>query len=564
MGIKSTSKAIMSEAGVPIIKGYHGSDQSLAKLKHEAEQIGFPVMIKAVRGGGGKGMRIAFSASEFESQLESAKREALKSFGDEAMLLEKFVQEPRHVEVQIFGDHHGNYVHLFERDCSVQRRHQKVIEEAPAPGISESLRNELGQAAVRAAHAVGYVGAGTVEFILDRHTHAFHFMEMNTRLQVEHPITEMVTNTDLVEWQLKVAGGEKLPLTQDEINLRGHAFEARIYAESPNDGFLPGAGPLDYLVAPNPGPDVRVETGVRQGDEVSVHYDPMIAKLVVWGEDRKDALMKMRTNLADYNIVGLNTNVDFLLELCNHGEFVAGNVHTNFIEQHKTELGYVDGDHKRIYKAALAVILNEQLQAEEVAISAKESYNPFVLESGFRVNHLLVRDFNFACGGQNMTAQITYRRPNNFSMKVNNGQQVYKVAGSLNKTETGLELTCRVDNVVVKSRVVITPTDVHVFTKHESYELLIPHFHLPMKFKKMKLGGSGIIGDSALSPLPGIVEKVCVKIGDSVKAGDPLVIVIAMKMEHTIRAPKDGIVEKINYNAGENVTKNAVLVKFAD
>ncbi|KAJ9583710.1 hypothetical protein L9F63_021946 [Diploptera punctata] len=558
MGIKSTSKAIMSEAGVPIIKGYHGSDQSLAKLKHEAEQIGFPVMIKAVRGGGGKGMRIAFSASEFESQLESAKREALKSFGDEAMLLEKFVQEPRHVEVQIFGDHHGNYVHLFERDCSVQRRHQKVIEEAPAPGISESLRNELGQAAVRAAHAVGYVGAGTVEFILDRHTHAFHFMEMNTRLQVEHPITEMVTNTDLVEWQLKVAGGEKLPLTQDEINLRGHAFEARIYAESPNDGFLPGAGPLDYLVAPNPGPDVRVETGVRQGDEVSVHYDPMIAKLVVWGEDRKDALMKMRTNLADYNIVGLNTNVDFLLELCNHGEFVAGNVHTNFIEQHKTDCwGYVDGDHKRIYKAALAVILNEQLQAEEVAISAKESYNPFVLESGFRVNHLLVRDFNFACGGQ---TQITYRRPNNFSMKVNNGQQVYKVAGSLNKTETGLELTCRVDNVVVKSRVVITPTDVHVFTKDGSFKFTLP---VP-KYKTEKLGGSGIIGDSALSPLPGIVEKVCVKIGDSVKAGDPLVIVIAMKMEHTIRAPKDGIVEKINYNAGENVTKNAVLVKFAD
>ncbi|KAF9814229.1 hypothetical protein SFRURICE_019504 [Spodoptera frugiperda] len=338
MGIKSTSKAIMSAAGVPIVKGYHGEEQSIEKLQAEAQRIGFPLMIKAVRGGGGKGMRIAMTEADFLPQLESAKRESLKSFGDDNMLLEQYITDPRHVEVQVFADMHGNAVHLFERDCSVQRRHQKIIEEAPAPGLSEETRRSLGEAAVRAAKAVGYVGAGTVEFILHRQTHEFHFMEMNTRLQVEHPITEMITGTDLVEWQLRVAAGEQLPLSQDQIIRRGHAVECRIYAEEPRAGFLPRAGTLHRLTQPIPEEFVRVETGVREGQEVSVHYDPMIAKLVVWGRDRSEALAKTRTKLSEYQVAGLETNVNFLLRLSGASAFVSGDVHTAFIPQHEAEL----------------------------------------------------------------------------------------------------------------------------------------------------------------------------------------------------------------------------------
>lgn len=302
MGIKSTSKSIMSAAGVPIINGYHGNDQSNERLISEAKIIGFPLMIKAVRGGGGKGMRIAETETAFMDALQSARTESEKAFGDSSMLLERYVRSPRHVEVQVFGDHYGNAVYLFERDCSVQRRHQKIIEEAPAPGLSEDLREQLGTAAVRAAKAVGYVGAGTVEFILDKKDLSFHFMEMNTRLQVEHPITEMITGLDLVEWQIRIASGEPLPLKQTEIKRSGHSFEARIYAENPRGGFLPGAGPLNHLTTPIPSEFVRIETGVRQGDEVSVYYDPMIAKLVVWGENRTQALNSLIARLGEYHV----------------------------------------------------------------------------------------------------------------------------------------------------------------------------------------------------------------------------------------------------------------------
>lgn len=310
MGIKSTSKAIMAAAGVPIINGYHGDDQSDEKLIGEARKIGFPLMIKAVRGGGGKGMRIASSERYFMDALQSARTESEKAFGDSTVLLERYVRSPRHVEVQVFADTYGNAVYLFERDCSVQRRHQKIIEEAPAPGLSEELRTELGMAAVRAAKAVGYVGAGTVEFILDKEDLSFHFMEMNTRLQVEHPITEMITGTDLVEWQIRIAAGEPLPITQDDIKRRGHAFEARIYAENPRMGFLPGAGPLRHLSTPTANEFVRVETGVRQGDEVSVHYDPMIAKLVVWGETRAQALNSLVARLKEYHVSLIRSHFD--------------------------------------------------------------------------------------------------------------------------------------------------------------------------------------------------------------------------------------------------------------
>ncbi|KIH51543.1 Carbamoyl-phosphate synthase L chain, ATP binding domain protein [Ancylostoma duodenale] len=336
MGTKSLAKQIMQDAKVPVVEGFHGADQSDANLRVHAERIGYPVMLKAVYGGGGKGMRIAWSASEFDEKLSSARNEAMKSFGNDEMLVEKFVERPRHVEVQVvFGDHHGNYVHLWERDCSVQRRHQKIIEEAPAPLVSHETRLRLGDSAVRAAAAVGYVGAGTVEFILDPRGN-FYFMEMNTRLQVEHPVTEAITGTDLVEWQLKVAQGEKLPLKQDQIPLKGHAFECRVYAEDTKGGsFMPTAGKLDYVSFPA---DARVDTGVVSGDEVSVHYDPMIAKVVVWAEDRNAAAAKLDAALANTRISGLPTNIQFVRTVLGHPEFVKGNVYTDFIPDYQKEL----------------------------------------------------------------------------------------------------------------------------------------------------------------------------------------------------------------------------------
>ncbi|XP_035747041.1 methylcrotonoyl-CoA carboxylase subunit alpha, mitochondrial isoform X6 [Egretta garzetta] len=439
MGIKSTSKAIMSAAGVPVVEGYHGEDQSDECLKEHAKRIGYPVMIKAVRGGGGKGMRIAHSEKEFLDQLESARREARKSFNDDAMLIEKFVDNPRHVEVQVFGDQHGNAVYLFERDCSVQRRHQKIIEEAPAPGISSQVRKRLGEAAVKAAKAVNYVGAGTVEFIMDSQ-HNFYFMEMNTRLQVEHPVTEMITGTDLVEWQLRVAAGEKIPLMQEEILLRGHAFEARIYAEDPNNNFMPGAGPLLHLSTPPPDSFTRIETGVRQGDEVSVHYDPMIAKLVVWAEDRQAALRKLRYSLHQYNI----EDKKFL---------VSGEI-------------FSEGD-------------------------------SFYLRSS-------------------------------------------------------------VNGTVYKSRLVILDNTIYLFFPEGSAQIGLP---VPKYLSAVSSVG---MQSGAVAPMTGTVEKVFVKAGDKVQIGDPLMVMIAMKMEHTIRAPRAGVITKVNFQEGAQADRHAPLVEFMD
>jgi 3-methylcrotonyl-CoA carboxylase alpha subunit len=322
----------MIQANVPVVPGYHGENQDPIYLQEQSSKMGYPVLIKAVKGGGGKGMRIVDKEEDFPEMLASSKREAIKHFSDDKVLIEKYIRRSRHVEVQVFGDKFGDAVYLFERDCSVQRRHQKVLEEAPAPNITEELRKSLGEKAVAAAKAVGYVGAGTVEFILDCDTNEFYFMEMNTRLQVEHPITEMVTNTDLVEWQLRVAAGNPLPLKQDQIKLQGHAFEARVYAENPDNGFMPDTGKLIHYITPDVTDKVRVETGVRQNDEVSVHYDPMISKLVTWGETRADALRIMHKTLSETEVVGPETNVEFLKKLCKHPAFATGEVDTSFIE----------------------------------------------------------------------------------------------------------------------------------------------------------------------------------------------------------------------------------------
>uniref|UniRef100_A0A668TJJ4 Methylcrotonoyl-CoA carboxylase subunit alpha, mitochondrial n=1 Tax=Oreochromis aureus TaxID=47969 RepID=A0A668TJJ4_OREAU len=536
MGIKSTSKHIMSAAGVPIIGGYHGEDQSNEKLQAEAVRIGYPVMIKAVRGGGGKGMRIARSDSDFLEQLESARREARKSFNDDVMLIEKFVEDPRHVEVQVFGDMHGNAVYLFERDCSVQRRHQKIIEEAPAPGISPEVRRKLGEAAVRAAKAVNYVGAGTVEFIMDAQ-HNFYFMEMNTRLQVEHPVSEMITGTDLVEWQLRVAAGERLPLLQEDIMLRGHSFEARIYAEDPNNDFLPGAGPLLHLSTPSPDQHTRIETGVREGDEVSAHYDPMIAKLVVWGEDRSAALKKLRYCLRQYNIVGLNTNIDFLLNLSGHPEFEAGNVSTSFIPQHYADLFPTPKapSGATICQAALGLILQERNHTLGFTQSSTDPFSPFGSSSGWRNNILFNR---------NVTLQV--------------GDEVNHVTGEVEMEGGASFLHCTVNGVKSRPKLVILDNTVHLFSTEGSSQVSVP-----VPKYRAGVGGSGAQG-GAVAPMTGTIEKVLVKAGDKVTVGDPLMVMIAMKMEHTIRAPKSGVIKKVLFSEGSQANRHAPLVELVE
>uniref|UniRef100_A0A1Y1NLJ1 Methylcrotonoyl-CoA carboxylase subunit alpha, mitochondrial n=1 Tax=Photinus pyralis TaxID=7054 RepID=A0A1Y1NLJ1_PHOPY len=551
MGIKSTSKKIMKEANVPIIEGYHGDDQSNETLKREAARIGYPIMIKAVRGGGGKGMRIAQSESDFMEALESARSEAQKSFGDSVVLLERFIGEPRHVEVQVFADSYGDAVHLFERDCSVQRRHQKIIEEAPAPGLSAELRSELGAAAVRAAKAVGYVGAGTVEFILDRHSHSFHFMEMNTRLQVEHPVTEMITGTDLVEWQIKIASGERLPLTQSDIRLNGHAFESRIYAEDPAGGFLPGAGPLKHLTTPQVSDDVRVETGVRQGDEVSVHYDPMIAKLVVWGKDRDEALMKMKSNLVHYNIAGLETNVNFLISLCKHKEFAAGNVHTNFIRDYHDSLfpqEKIDDEQK--IQAAVALSLLES-EAGDIG----ESNSPFVLESNFRVNHFHQRTVKLFFKDKEFNAMLKMLGRNKYSVSLDDGETWHSVEGEIG---TGGSLKCSINGFVTNAKLYHDGKTLALFNDDGKLEFKLPQTKFSTDDGDSVLG----FGNVALAPMPGILDKILVKIGDSVKKGEPVAVLIAMKMEFIVRAHKDLKVSDILHKVGDNVQKDTVLVQF--
>ncbi|KAJ7324728.1 hypothetical protein JRQ81_017748 [Phrynocephalus forsythii] len=502
-------------------------------------------------------MRIASSEKEFREQLESARREAKKSFNDDAMLIEKFVDNPRHVEVQVFGDTFGNAVYLFERDCSVQRRHQKIIEEAPGPGITPEVRRKLGDAAVKAAKAVNYVGAGTVEFIMDSQ-HNFYFMEMNTRLQVEHPVTEMITGTDLVEWQLKIAAGDKVPLTQEQIQLKGHAFEARIYAEDPNNNFMPGAGPLLYLSTPPSDSCTRIETGVRQGDEVSIHYDPMIAKLVVWAEDRQAALRKLRYCLQQYNIVGLSTNVDFLLNLSGHPDFAAGRIHTNFIPQHYDQLFPPKEAISQVAlcQAALGLIMRERRVTDTFRIQSGDQFSPFASSSGRRINIAYTRNLTLLDCQNSVNMAITYNHDGSYNMQIQD--QSFHVSGCLSCDGDSEYIRCSVNGVVHKSKVIILDDTIYLFSPEGRDQIGLP---VP-KY----LSGVSATGEQggAVAPMTGTVEKVFVKAGDKVQVGDPLVVMIAMKMEHTIRAPKAGLIKKVLYQEGSQVNRYAPLVELVD
>jgi 3-methylcrotonyl-CoA carboxylase alpha subunit len=512
-------------------------------------------------------MRIAFTKDEFLNQLHSAKTEAIKSFNDDVMLVEKYVQKPRHVEVQVFGDQHDNYVYLYERDCSVQRRHQKIIEETPAPGLSEETRRLIGEAAVKAAKAVNYVGAGTVEFIMDQ-DQKFYFMEMNTRLQVEHPITEMVTGTDLVEWQIRVARGEPLPLKQKDIPLRGHAFEARIYAEDPNNNFMPGAGKLKYLQTPSNtnDPHIRVETGVEQGDEVSVHYDPLIAKLVVWSDDRASALQKFRYSLANYQIAGMTTNIPFIMSLCDHKEFQAGNVHTDFIPMHKDELFEsskqldINGE---VVCCSLSTILNHEsnllINTSSDGFSVNESMPYFWPNLPLQKRYDLV--FNNESKSQ-FKIDVTFPNKDNefFNFKVND--QNFKVKfHSLDNTEHKT-YQCEINGHRMKLSYFKDEESnfFNCFLNDRLYEFKIADQKYIKELKKTQ--GGAVDSNDFVAPMPGLVDKINVKVGDEVKKGDPLVVMIAMKMEYIIKSTRDGTVKSVSCTTGQNVKKLHKLISL--
>ena len=549
MGDKAAAKRLMEKAGVPLVPGYHGEKQDAALLEKEAARIGFPVLIKPSAGGGGKGMRVVTEKKSFAAQLEGAKREALSSFNDERVLIERYLERPRHIEIQVFGDSQGNVVHLFERDCSVQRRHQKVIEEAPAPGMTEARRREMGEAAVAAAKAISYSGAGTVEFIAEQDGR-FYFMEMNTRLQVEHPVTEMITGLDLVEWQLRVAAGEPLPLRQEEIAIRGHAIEARLYAEDPARDFLPATGKLAHLAFPAESANVRIDTGVEAGAEISPWYDPMIAKLIVHGADRAAALSRLRQALAQVEVAGVLTNAAFLGRIAACRAFGEAELDTGLIERNQAELFPVRSapSDLMLAAAAFAELAEEEREARERAAGSGDPYSPWNRVDGWRLNQDSHHDFIFAEGETEHLVRLRFL------------EQGLRVA--IDAHEFALEgevladgrLLLRLDGRAHKARAVRQGEHWHVFCDGESRRLALK----PELAGVAEEAGAG----SLAAPMPGKIVQVLVKVGARVARGDALLILEAMKMEHTIAAPADGVVKEIHYAAGDQVLEGAELVSL--
>jgi 3-methylcrotonyl-CoA carboxylase alpha subunit len=550
MGSKSAAKALMEKAGVPLVPGYHGDNQDAAFLASEAARIGWPVLIKASAGGGGKGMRIVRSAGEFADALASCKREAASGFGDDRVLIEKYLARPRHIEMQVFGDSFGNVVHLFERDCSVQRRHQKVLEEAPAPGMTPERRAAMGKAAIDAAKAVGYVGAGTVEFIVASDG-TFHFMEMNTRLQVEHPVTEMITGLDLVEWQLRVAAGEPLPLTQEQLAIRGHAIEARIYAEDPDKGFLPSTGRLVHLVPPAESLSVRVDTGVEEGDAIAPHYEPMIAKLIVHGETRERACARMLQSLAQYRVVGVANNIEFLSRLVACPAFAQADLDTGLIEREHDFLfpTLLEPPHEAWLAAALAELLREQSAADATARNAADPHSPWHRRDGWRVNLGVSRRLTFRSGETTKVVGIRYVG-NDYQLEVD-GQTPLASGEML----PGSQLRADFGGHRSAATVVVAGEKRHVFLHGRCFVLsaVDPLYHV---------GEGGGAEGGLTAPMPGKVIALVASLGAKVAKGAPLLILEAMKMEHTICAPAAGTVKTFRYAVGEQVSDGAELVEF--
>jgi 3-methylcrotonyl-CoA carboxylase alpha subunit len=549
MGSKAAAKDLMLRHGVPLVPGYHGADQNPARLLDEAERIGFPVLIKASAGGGGRGMREVDSAAEFAAALAGAKREAEAAFGEGRVLLEKFLQQPRHIEIQIFADRHGNTVHLFERDCSIQRRHQKVLEEAPASGLDPEQRDAMAEAAVAAARAVGYIGAGTVEFIAEGGD--FYFIEMNTRLQVEHPVTEAVTGLDLVEWQIRVAAGEPLPLCQADLALRGHAIEARLYAEDPERGFLPQTGTLYGLRFPPP-EVARVDTGVRQGDTVTPFYDPMIAKIIAWGENRAAAVGRLRRALAETAVLGVGTNLEFMVRVAAHPEFVSGAVDTGFIERHRATLMPPRRPAPDTVLAAVALfrLLAREDAARAAASRSGDAFSPWARVDGWRLSGCARQELVFRDGTEERLVCATHQ---DGSWLLQFDDRAILGRG---ERRADAALSMLLDDVRKQITVLEHGTETAVFLDGESWRLIELD---PLAAR----AGEDPTAGRLTAPMPGRVTQLMVEPGTSVRRGQPLIVIEAMKMEHTVTAPADGVVEAVRFAPGDLVEEGAELIALA-
>jgi propionyl-CoA carboxylase alpha chain/3-methylcrotonyl-CoA carboxylase alpha subunit len=549
MGLKDAAKSLMIEAGVPVTPGYLGEDQSLDRLQKEADAIGYPVLIKAVAGGGGKGMKKVDRAEDFDDGLASAQREGQSSFGDPRVLIEKYITRPRHIEVQVFGDTHGTVVHLYERDCSLQRRHQKVIEEAPAPGMDAATRKAVTDAAVRAAKAVNYEGAGTIEFIADASdglkADRIWFMEMNTRLQVEHPVTEEVTGVDLVEWQFRVAAGEPMPLKQDEITLNGWAMEARLYAEDPANGFLPSIGKLEHFIMPE---DARVDTGVEQGGEVSQFYDPMIAKLIVHAETREEAVEALAEAAAGVEVWPVKTNAGFLVRCLEHPRFVSGDVDTGFIGAEESALLDRTSDVPAI---AATVSVADRLNIDDDTVATNDTYAPWDSYPsripGFRLNADPNAVIAASLNGRRVESRLQSARAGDQSWRVHHAGRDTTARPTSNWIEVGED-----DQVSMGPWQLGGGEFSVIFHKGDAYEV--------RRHRYQAGGGGGPASDGALrAPMPGKIVATPAKPGDTVTKGQPVIVLEAMKMEHALVAPFDGVVGEIGVSVGDQVAADAVL-----
>lgn len=546
MGLKDAAKALMEEAGVPVVPGYHGDNHDPSFLKEQADQIGYPVLIKARAGGGGKGMRRVDDPADFADALQGAQREGEASFGDGRVLIEKYLTKPRHIEIQVFGDSHGNAVHLFERDCSLQRRHQKVIEEAPAPDMPEDMRRAMGEAAVKAAKAIDYAGAGTIEFIADvsegLKSDRFYFMEMNTRLQVEHPVTELITGEDLVEWQLHVAAGGKLPKTQEQLSFSGWAFEARLYAEDAPKGFLPAIGTLEHLALPEH--SARVDSGVRSGDEITPYYDPMIAKIIVHGPSREAALGQLLASLEATEVAGCVTNAGFLAALCRHDGFAAGDVDTGLIDRDLQSLiAEPEVPEDAVSLAALTALgLTRSASGDD----------PFDTLGGWRIWSASRQFALLEIAGERRDVEVQAQGQHRFAVHLPSGVRSYSL---VDVTGNAIVFDCeghRARAVVVKGKKGLT-----VFLGGHAFPVNLPD----MLSADDDASGAG---DQLIAPMPGLVKVLSAKAGDAVTKDQPLVILEAMKMEHTLKAPRDGVIGEVLATEGEQVTDGTVLLALAE
>ncbi|MNU60818.1 Acetyl-/propionyl-coenzyme A carboxylase alpha chain [compost metagenome] len=545
MGDKSAAKALMAKAGVPLTPGYHGDQQAPEFLRTQADGIGYPVLIKASAGGGGKGMRKVERSEDFVDALASCQREAASAFGNDHVLVEKYVERPRHIEIQVFGGGHGEAVYLFERDCSVQRRHQKVLEEAPAPGMSADRRAAMGKAAVDAARAVGYIGAGTVEFIAGPDGD-FYFMEMNTRLQVEHPVTEFITGTDLVEWQLRVAAGQPLPKRQDELTIHGHALEARLYAEDADRGFLPSTGTLRRLRLPTPSANVRVDTGVEEGDSITPYYDPMIAKLIVWDVDRDAALRRMSQALADCQVVGVTTNAGFLRRLLHTDSFAHAKLDTALIEREQAALAATgDGEQALWELAAIAAVASTPAAAADV----RDPHSPWQAQDGWRLGAPAARVVPLQQGERAHTLKV-WATADGWRVQCDDAAPKQVVGHA-----DGHTLLVQLDDRRWRLQLQRDGDQLYLFGSDGQHRFTL---HDPVGESEQASADAG----SLLAPMPGRIVATLVASGTQVKRGTPLVVLEAMKMEHTLQAPADGTVKGYRAKAGDQVGDGAVLVDF--